>query len=81
MHNKLTYCSQCRRSKYTDHDGRRLLQCYAHVEAECDEHLTTNCTYATDCQLFLPEKAEYKSQKQWLLECWRCGVDPAEAAK
>ena len=72
---KIIYCSQCKNSQYTDVGGQRRLRCRTFVENECEEFLTVNCTYAIDCENFIPEKAEYKTHKQWLLECWRCGIE------
>ena len=71
----MKYCSQCKKSKYTIVDGRKRLRCRAFVAAECDEFLTTRCTYALDCEHFSPERAEYRPKKEWHRYLKICGID------
>ena len=69
------YCSQCKFSKYVIANGRKQLICSQAEEIDGEAYLPTNCKAADSCGAFAPEKAEYKSYRQWQIECNKCGID------
>lgn len=71
----MKYCSQCKNSKYTIASGRKSLRCAKFVAAECEEFLTTRCTYAQDCDFFEQERARYRPKKEWHRYLKICGID------
>ena len=75
------HCSECKHSKYTDVTGSRMLRCEKYFTLDEPEFLTTNCTYATDCECFEPETAEMKTKSAYLDILHECGLTVRDARR
>ena len=77
--NKITYCSQCKNSKYIkDINDKTRLQCSKHEEADVSSLLDVSCTYATYCPMFVPERKKdvTKPKRFWTMMLKKCNIDP-----
>ena len=77
--NKITYCSQCKNSKYVIDIAslKKLLRCKKSKRLGIEKYQATNSTEATYCRYFKPERkadVPLKTEKEWKTSLEYCGI-------